>query len=190
MTRTISRLPEFRTHLFFLLGLYGMYLLFTGCGYHLVGTGAGSLPDDVKVIAVLPVEGRFPRPEVQQRFTQSLVDAFVARTGRKIQTQEKGADAVVRTVVQNFQVTPIGWDENRFINRYQLVVILSIEFHRVSKEKEKGEILFKANGWTYRTQFTLETAVPENYADTELLALDQVGEEMTRSIVSAILEGF
>lgn len=158
----------------------------TGCGYALVGTGSGVLTDDIQTIAVLPLEGQLPRVEIQQKMTQSITDALVSRTGRNVQNTEKGADAVLKGRVQSFQVVPVGWDETNQVNRFQVTIVMEIQFFRVGEEKP----LFEARGWTFRTQFELETALSTDYVDRELVALDEIGEDFGRAVVSAILEGF
>lgn len=156
------------------------------CGYRLVGAGSGIITSDIQTIAVLPVEGSFPRVEVQQKMTQNIVDAMIARTGRKVITESKGADATLRAKVQSFQVTPIGWDSTNQVNRYQVTLVMELDFKRDTEEKP----LYSTRGWTFRTQFDLETAASTQYIDQELLALDKIGEELGRAVVSAILEGF
>ena len=162
-------------------------LIFAGaCGYTLVGTGSGVLTDDIQVIAVPPLAGQMPRVEVQQRLTQSIIDALVNRTGRTVKNEPEGADAVLKGTVQAFQVVPIGWDAQNQVNRFQVTITMEINFIRTSDKK----VLFQARGWTFRKQFDLETTASSNYIDRELVALDEISEDFGRAVVSAILEGF
>ena len=163
-----------------------VWVVAAGCGYTLVGTGAGALSEDIRTVAVLPLTGRLPRVEIVQRMTQSIVEAFVARTNRKVITEKQGADAVLKGKVQQFQVTPIGWDQQNQVNRFQVTIVMELEFKKTGEEKA----LYTTSGWTFRTQFDLETSATDQYTDRELLALDSIGEEFGRAVVSAILEGF
>jgi len=171
------------------LGWFGWALwavLSGACGYALQGRGTGSLSPDVRVIAIPPIEGVLPRAEVQQKLTQHVIQAFVARTHRRIQADPAGADAVLKLEVQTFQVTPVGWTAQGQAQTFQVLIGLRVRFYRVPGES----VLFEHPNWVFRSQFSVGGASGDPYTDPEVQAIDELGRMLAQALVSAILEAF
>ncbi len=156
------------------------------CGYALQGQGAGILTPDVRVIAIPPVEGVLPRAEVQQKLTQHIIQAFVARTHRRIQADPEGADAVLKLEVQTFQVTPVGWTAQGQAETFQVLISLRVRFYRVPGES----VLFENPNWVFRNQFSVAVASGRPYTDPEVQAIDELGQTLAQALASAVLEAF
>ena len=163
-----------------LLGLVG------GCGYHLKGHGVGILTEDIQTIAIPPVEGDFPRSEIQQILTQHITDAFVQRTRRQIVNETATADAVLTTRVLQFNVTPVGWTQTSEARSYQVVIVLNVRLVRT----QGRSVVFEHPRWTFRTQFEVDPGTPIQYENLELEAVQRIGDDFARALVSAVLEAF
>ena len=168
------------------LGWVAGAVLSGACGYALQGQGAGALAPDIRVIAILPIEGALPRAEIQQKLTQHIVQAFVGRTHRRIQTDPEGADAVLKLEVQTFQVTPVGWTAQGQAETFQVLLSLRVRFYRGAGES----VLFENPNWVFRNQFSVAGASGRPYTDPEVQAIDELGQTLAQTLVSAVLEAF
>src|SRR3989304_7035933 len=92
------------------------------CGYHLAGT-VSSLPPDVKRIAIPQFSNKTLRPDIENQFTNALLDEFTK--GRKVEVVgENDADAVVKGVITSFENTPISYKGGDVIQEYRVTVRL------------------------------------------------------------------
>ena len=51
--------------------------LFSGCGYHLVGTGS-SLPSHLKTISIPVFKNTSSQPEIHRELTSAVLEAFIS----------------------------------------------------------------------------------------------------------------
>lgn len=111
------------------LGLLTVVMLLAGCGYYSF-TGA-TLPESVETVAVPLADVRAPGvpPTLDQALTEAFVERFADRTRLTLNPDQVAADAVVRTTVERYGITPaaVTGDEVAALNRVTLGVRVVFE---------------------------------------------------------------
>jgi TolB-like protein len=153
------------------------------CGYHLSGA-VTSLPENIKVIAVLPFENRTNRPEIEQRVTEEVADELTRRGRYKVVTSREAADAVLVGAVTSYRTTPVQFTTAGRATRVEAFVTLQATL----RETLNDEILWSQSGLIFKEQYD----VPESgeFFDQESVALDEIAEGAAGVLITSILEGF
>lgn len=160
-----------------------LLLALSGCGYHLAGTGS-SLPPDVKNIAIPQFSNKTLRPDIENQFTNALLDEFVK--GKKVAVvEESGADAVVKGVITGFETTPISFKGGDIIQEYRVTVTLEVSLIKKSDES----VIWRDKNVSYFTEYKNDpdVAISEANRDT---AIKKIASDVARQLYSNILEGF
>ena len=146
-----------------LAAVSAIVLALTGCGYRLVGTGAGVLPEEIKVIAVVPFENRTTRPEIEQRVTEEVANQFSRRKRYSVVTDRAAADAILEGAIVAYHTTPVVFTEEGRAARVEATVSIQATMRNTKTD----EILWSQSGLIFREQF----AVPATgeYFDQEIL---------------------
>jgi TolB-like protein len=157
----------------------------SGCGYHLVSKGS-SLPPHVKVIAVLPFTNSTSRPELGERVTEDVVSQLVDRGKWKVTSETRGADAVLSGSVTSWTSRPVELSESTSQARRVAVTLrASVSF----EDRVEKRILWSQDSYSFTSEYEV-IGDPEAYFDTELGAVEELAEDFSRALVSALLQGF
>lgn len=158
-------------------------LLFCGCGYHLAGT-ASSLPADVRRIAIPLFSNKTLRPDIENQFTNALLNEFVK--GKKVDVVEGDrADAVVHGVITSFETTPISFKSGDVVQEYRVTVRLEVSLVRSSDES----VLWKDKNITYFTEYKNDPDIAVSEANRDE-AVRKIAVDVSKQLYSNILEGF
>lgn len=158
-------------------------LTIAGCGYHLAGTGS-SLPPDVKRIVIPQFSNKTLRPDIENQFTNALLDEFVK--GKKVAVVGEGeADAVVRGVITSFEATPISYKSGDVIQEYRVTVRLEVSLIKKADES----VIWKDKNVTYFTEYNNDPDVAVSEANRDA-AIRKIAADVARQLYSNILEGF
>jgi len=150
------------------------------CGYSFRGT----LPSDVRTVAVPIFLNRTSEPGVESIITRAVVQAF-ATNGRLQVVRVADADAVLEGEVTSYSVSAIAFDETLNVQQYRLVVVLNLRMRDVRRK----DVLFQQNAVTEQADFRIQGPVSATIAREET-ALGQAAGEIARSIVSLALDRF
>ena len=120
------------------LALTVLVLAATGCGYQFSGSGS-VLPQDVKTVAILPVENQTTESGVGPEFTEDLHSEFERYGVVKLVDSAHEADATLKTKVKSVDstvrnttgATDIGVDQN-------IVLKIACELRR-----KTGQVLWR-----------------------------------------------
>ncbi len=156
-------------------------LLFTACGYHLLGTG-GALPPSVKVVAVLPFERQVPVLQLDQRVTEAVTRELAQRARVKVQSSKEGADAVLTGAITGYGVAPLSYDSAGRANRYQVTMTAKVRL-----ASRDGKVLFESQGYRFSEVYE-RSSTPGNYISEEVVAYDVVARDFARALVATIME--
>jgi outer membrane lipopolysaccharide assembly protein LptE/RlpB len=158
-------------------------LTLPACGYHLAGT-VSALPPDVKRIAIPLFSNKTLRPDLENQFTNALLDEFVK--GRKVEVVgEKEADSVVRGVVTSFDTTPVSFAAGDVVQEYRVTVRLEVSLIRKSDES----VIWRDKGISYFTEYKNDPDVAIAEANRDA-AIKKIAIDVARQLYSNILEGF
>jgi len=153
------------------------------CGYHLAGT-VSSLPPDVKRIAIPQFSNKTLRPDIENQFTNALLDEFAK--GKKVEVVEEGkADAVVKGTITAFDTTPISYAGGDIIQEYRVTVRL--EASLVKKTDEA--VAWKDKNIAYFADYKNDPDVAISEANRDA-AIKKIAVDVARQLYSNMLEGF
>ena len=178
-----------RRELLSLLAALGLSLASGACGYSLAGRGS-FLPAYIRVIGIPQFANTTPFYEVEQVFTQRVRTEFISRGNYKVQPESTGVDAVLNGEILSIQITPASFTDESQASRYTITVIAKIEF----RDLRTNDVLWENPQWVFREEYEATAAVDALDANAffgqEVNALERVGSEFAKSVVSAILEAF
>ena len=158
-------------------------LTFSACGYHLAGT-VSSLPPDVKKIAIPQFSNKTLRPDIENQFTNSLLDEFAK--GKKVEVVgENDADAVVKGVITSFENTPISYKGGDVIQEYRVTVRLEVSLTKKADES----VIWKDKNISYFSEYKNDPDVAIAEANRDA-AIRKIAVDIARQLYSNILEGF
>lgn len=161
----------------------GLALLCAGCGYHLSG-GGSTIPENIKIIAVLPFENRTNRPEIEQRVTEQVASELTRRGKYRIVASSAEADAVLEGAVTSYRRSPVLFNEAGRASRQEVAVALQATL----RERTRDEVLWRQSGLIFKEQYD----VPDtgDFSNLEETALDDLSKGAAGVLVTSILEGF
>lgn len=155
-----------------------------GCGYHLAGHSS-TLPAGIRTIGIPTFVNRTNRPELEQRVTEHIIDEFTTRGRVRIVPKEEGAQAVLRGVILGYAVTPVVISQLGRATRYEILITA----HVTLSETTTDRVLWEDDHFLFKRQYDV-AADAQAFIDQEIVAIDDVATDFSRSVVTSILEGF
>ena len=168
------------------------------------------LPDSVQKVCIPPIENKTGQPDVDQKLTQQITQAFIVDGRLKVASKEE-ADVILRSTLQRYDRIVLTRDANQVPQQYKLQMVMDIDF---IDAKTAAQL------WTTRRTIDL-TPEPGNPAGTEgaewdstntrslrefttyyvinnigmpsedeNVAADRVIDQMARRVVRRVIEGF
>ena len=161
----------------------------SGCGYALAGRGS-FLPEYIRTVGIPQFENRTTF-QVEQPFTEKVRAEFIGRGKYTIRPDVVGADAVLIGEITAFSVQPVGFTEQQLASRYLFTIVMRVRF----TDARTSEVLWSDDALTFRSEYELSTRGTTalegaTLIDQERGAIDRVGNDVARSVVTAILEAF
>lgn len=165
-----------------------------GCGYALAGRG-NFLPSYIRTIGIPSFENHTSFFQMAQLATDKIRTEFIGRGNYKIVPEATGADAVLIGAVTNVTIVPTNFSAEQQASRYTITVTANIQLRDVAKDA----VLWSNPAISIREEYDATSALsndptigvdPSAFFTQEANALDRIGNEFARSVVSAILEAF
>lgn len=156
----------------------------SSCGYHLLGQGAGVIPEHVRVIVIVPFENRTQRPEIEQRVTEGLAREMSRRGRYRIVTSRSEADAMLAGAITGYRTVPVEFSDAGRATRVEAIVTIESTL----RDLRDDEVLWGQAGLVFREQFEVEEG--EQFFDQETLALELIARSVSSAMVTSIVEGF
>lgn len=160
-------------------------LALAGCGYHVTGK-ADLLPKTVKTIAI-PAWGNVTvRYKLADKLPAALTREFLSRTRYQVVGDPNQADAVLTGTIVRIDSFPTVFDATTGrAAAVQMVVILQTKL----TERATGKVLYERPQFEARQRYEISID-PAAYFEESGEALNRLAQEVSRTIVSAVLEGF
>jgi hypothetical protein len=157
----------------------------TGCGYHLAGRG-DLIPKTVRTIAVQPFGNNTPRYKLARLLPSDISRELISRTHYRLSDDANQADAVLTGTLMNFSAYPIIYDSvtNR-ATTVQAIVVVQVRL----VNRADGKVIFEKNGAEFRERYEISID-PAAYFDESGTAMERLSKDVSRSVVSAILNAF
>jgi hypothetical protein len=167
----------------------------SGCGYALAGHGS-FLPDYIKVIGV-PVFGNVTSYfDIAQLMTDKVRTEFIGRGHYQIVPETAGADAVLVGTITGISVIPTAFSSQQQASRYTITLTANIEL----RDSRENKVLWSNPAIVVRDEMDATgTSVsndpngavdPAAFFNQTTNAVQRIGDEFSRTVVSAILEAF
>jgi len=160
-------------------------VLLPGCGYSLVGTGKGTLPDEIRTVWVPAFVNDTPVVGMEQRLTTAVLRELSARGRLKPAPNLDQADAVLAGRITGYSLQPVRFDAQGRALEYQVMITARLTL----TEQRSGKTLFDDPAFLFRQPYTVPVT-DSSYFNPELLAIDRMSQPFARSVVATILEGF
>ena len=166
-----------------------MALLF-GCGYRVAGRSP-RIPANIKTIAVVAFENQTTRYRIEQRLTQAVVREFLARTGYRIVSDPKAADAVLRGQVTSIEAAAVLFDPATGQAGAGRATTMLVTVHlKVSLvDAADKTTLYRNENFLFRQPYEISTDVSSFFEEQDP-ALGRLARDFAATLVSAILENF
>ena len=156
--------------------------LFSGCGYHLVGTGS-SLPSHLKNISIPVFKNTSSQPEIHRELTSAVLEAFIS-DGRLKVAKKGNADLVMDATLVFYQKRNVSFGSQDLVSN----IIIEVEIELTITDQIKNKIFMKEK---FKTQWdyvsTSDVAATER---ARLKALDLGFQDLGRRLVSLLIDQF
>jgi len=156
--------------------------LFSGCGYHLVGTGS-SLPSHLKTISIPVFKNTSSQPEIHRELTSAVLEAFIS-DGRLKVAKKGNADLIMDATLIFYQKRNVSFGSQDLVSN----IIVEVEIDLTITDQIKNKIFMKEKfktQWDYKS--TSDIAATER---ARLKALDLGFQDLGRRLVSLLIDQF
>ncbi len=159
-------------------------MFLSGCGYK-TGGHAASLPE-VQTVAIPAFINQTKTYRVEQVLTSAVVREFVTRTHYRVLNRESSdADAILRGTVVSTQITPVAYDS---VTGRAASAIIVVNMN-VSLVDRHGKVLFSNPNYSFHDQYQISREIT-SFFEEETPALDRMAQDLARTLVSNVLEGY
>lgn len=152
-----------------------------GCGYSFRG---GAIPAHIKTISVILLKNNTQKPGIETIITSAVEDAFI-KNGRLRVVSEKEAEIILSGEINSYSLEGLSFDTRSNVKEYRLKILLNL----VLKDTQKGSIMWKENNIEEKSDYKVSGTVTQTMI-SEDEALKHASEDIARSIVNRVLEGF
>jgi outer membrane lipopolysaccharide assembly protein LptE/RlpB len=167
-----------------LLLLIVVLFTFSGCGYHLAGTGS-SLPTHIKTIGVPIFVNNTQGYEVEQKITADVINVLIQRGRYDVKPETEGMDATLKGTISSVSLVPITFNSDGRAREYNVIIYAKVIF---TDEIEK-KVIFQNPAFLFRGKYEIDENEVQ-FFDRQSQAIDDIAQDFAESVVSAILEGF
>jgi hypothetical protein len=162
----------------------------SGCGYALAGRGS-FLPAYIRVVGIPQLQNQSTFFQVEQVLTEKIRTEFIGRGKYAVIPETAGADAIVSGAVTSMTVQPISFNEQQFASRYLITMTMRVEF----VDARTTQVLWSDPALTFREEYELSTRSNVALQGGEFLtqersSFDRIATDVSRTVVTAILEAF
>jgi hypothetical protein len=173
-----------RTGLCLVVATAGLALC--SCGYHVAGQ-ADLVPKTVHTIAIPAFGNATVRYKLNDLLPQAISREFIARTRYQVINDPTQADAVLRGTVINYFAYPTLIDQaNGRTSGLQIIVRMDLRL----VERSTGKVIFARPNYEAHERYELSATNDAQYFDESGAALERLSKDVSRDVVTSILENF
>ena len=119
-----------------------------------------------------------------------LDNGLIGRGRYKVVPTDTGTDAVLKGDITGISVRPTAFDSNQQASRYEITVVVKVEFRDVTTDK----VLYENPAQTFKEEYEVTTGQSASDANTFLgqnsNALERLSTDFAKTVVTAVLEAF
>lgn len=162
-----------------------LLLVFASCGYKFAATDA-ALPKTIHTVSIPAFNNLSTRYKLTDQLPEAISREFLTRTRYRVVSDSNTADAVLRGTVINYSLYPTIFDPaNGRAAFAEIHVTLSVTL----TERATGKVLFNRPNFDVRETYQISPDATKYFEESDP-ALKRAGQQVARSIVSAVLENF
>ncbi|HYV61188.1 MAG TPA: LptE family protein, partial [Bryobacteraceae bacterium] len=160
-------------------------LLLVSCGYRFSAT-EDALPKTIRTVSVPAFTNLTTRYKLTDQLPEAISREFITRTRYRVVSDSTAADAVLRGTVINYSFYPTIFDPATFRAAFaELHVTLSVTL----TERATGKVIFSRPNFDVRETYQISPDATQYFEESDP-ALKRAGQQVARSIVSAVLQNF
>jgi len=160
-------------------------IISVSCGYH-VGGQADLVPKSVQTISVPRFNALTTRYKLVDVLPQAIAQEFSGHTRFHIANDPSAADAVLNGTISRvyFGASVIDPPTGK-ATTVQITVVLSVNLI----DRRTGRILYSRSNWSFRESYQYAIDAHQ-FFDESGPALDRLGRDVARDVVSSVVENF
>jgi hypothetical protein len=163
--------------------------LTAACGYTLAGRGS-FLPDYIQSIGVPTFTNSATVFNLETLLTEKVRGELIGRGRYRVLPEDTGVDAVLSGSVTSVTLAPASFNTEQLASRYTITIVASVRLTDVREKRtlwENPSLIFRQDYDITSGQSSVDSAA---FFEQEVNAVDRVGTDFARAVVSAILEAF
>jgi hypothetical protein len=162
-----------------------LLLLTASCGYRVSGRG-DAMPKTLKTIAIPSFGNATTRYKLADRLPAALTREFISRTRYLVVADPNDADAILTGAVLGYNSYPTIFDPvTGRAAGVQVIVNLQLRL----TERATSRVLYARDNYEARARYEISTDQVA-FFDEGSAALDRLASEVSRMVVSSVLENF
>lgn len=159
------------------------FLLISGCGYHLVGTGT-TLPPHLKTIAIPVFDNSSSQPNIHRDMTNVIRQSFINDGRLKVVGATNKADLVMKGVLTSYNLQAVSFTAEDVAREYYVQLDGNIDvLDRVKKKR------FMKQNFSTKWDFQTDADVINSEAARQL-ALKDAYRVLGNRLVSIVIDQF
>jgi hypothetical protein len=160
-------------------------VLLASCGYRFAATDT-VLPKTIHTVSIPAFTNQSTRYKLTDQLPEAISREFITRTRYKVVSNPDTADAVLRGSVLSYAFNPTIYDQQTGRAAFaEIRVSLSVTLI----ERATGKVLFTRPSFDVRETYQISPKSTQYFEESDP-ALKRAGQQVARSIVSAVLENF
>lgn len=160
-------------------------LVVGSCGYRFAAN-EDALPKTIRTISIPAFANLTTRYKLTDQLPEALSREFITRTRYRVVADSNTADAVLRGTVINYSFYPTIYDPTTLRAAFaELHVTLSVTL----TERATGKVILSRPSFDVSATYQISPDEAQYFEESDP-ALKRAGQQVARSIVSAVLENF
>ena len=156
---------------------------FRGCYKPVTKSG---LPEHIHTVAVPAFQNQALRYKVETRFTEAVMREMIRRgKGLRVQSDLKGADAVVDGTIRAFSFYGVLLDSRGRARIFEVAITASVTV----RDQVTNRVLYDNQNYVFRGEFEF-TDDPRTFFNEEDPAVERLSRSFAESLVSTLVNGF
>jgi hypothetical protein len=162
----------------------------SACGYALAGRGS-FLPTYIRIVGIPQLVNNTTFFQVEQVLTEKIRTEFIGRGNYVVVPDTNGVDAIVSGQVTGISVQPTGFTDQQLASRYIFTITMKVAF----TDTRTSMVLWSNDFLSFTSEYELTTRgntaiAGEAFLDQERSSFDRIATDISRSVVTAIVEAF
>lgn len=156
---------------------------FRGCYKPVSKSG---LPEHIHTVAVPAFQNQALRYKIEERFTGAVMNEIVRRgKGLRVQSETKGADAVVDGIIKSFAFYGVLLDSRGRARIFEVTITAAVTV----RDQVTNRVLYDNQNYVFRGEFEF-TDDPRTFFNEEDPAVERLSRSFAESLVSTLINGF